>query len=195
MYRANRSSSAKLRSMAKIQRRTSELVSAAEALEEQIARLETISRSARKIRLSAAKNISRAAAELEETLALPEQLSQRLQAVAVALGRMQERQQAAIEPLTALALEIRERTRLLAEHMKSFDAVGKAAADVNTELSASRGDRSGLAQAEARLLEIAEAARHIFEAARADDFPEVAREADVLKQRMTALGKRLRPRP
>lgn len=171
----------------------SELVQAAEALEDEIARLEAISRSARKIRLTSAKNIARAAAELNQTLALPEQLSERLQAVARALASMQERQQAALEPLSAFAVQVQQRTARLSEHMQSFDALGKAAAEVNDLLVASAGDRSGIPRAEARLHEISESARAVFEAARDDDFPELAREADVLKQRMAALRKRLAP--
>src|SRR5262245_64655442 len=99
--------------MAKGQKPEAELVRAAQALEEEIARMEAISRSARKIRLSSDKNIARAAAELKETLALPERLAERLQAVAAALARMQGRQQAAIEPLSAFAVEIQKRTALL----------------------------------------------------------------------------------
>jgi len=177
--------------MAKADKRVSDIVRAAEALEEEIVRLETISKSARKIRLSSGKNIARAAAELNETLALPERLAQRLQEVAAAMTSMQERQQAALEPLTAFAVEIQRRTQLLGEHMKSFDALGTAAGEVNGQLAASGGDRAVVARAEARLQEISEAARAVFDAARADDFPEIAREADVLKQRMAALRKRL----
>jgi hypothetical protein len=177
--------------MAKEQKRGSEIVDAAEALEEEIARLETLSKSARKIRLTSGKNIARAAAELNGTLALPERLAQRLQDVAKALARMQERQQAALEPLTAFAVEVQRRTQLLGEQMQRFDALGTAAGEINAELAASQGDRAVIARAQARLLEISHAAREMFEAARAADFPEIAREADVFKQRMAALHDRL----
>jgi chromosome segregation ATPase len=177
--------------MAKEQERVSEIVGAAEALEDEIARLETLSKSARKIRLTSGKNIARAAAELNETLALPERLAERLQGVAKALARMQERQQAALEPLTAFAVEVQQRTQLLGEQMQRFDALGKAAGEINAELAASQGDRAVIARAQARLLEISHAAREVFEAARAADFPEIAREADVFRQRMAALYDRL----
>jgi chromosome segregation ATPase len=170
-----------------------ELVAAAQALEEEIARLEMISRSARKIRLTSEKNIARAAAELNETLTLPDSLAERLQGVAAAMGRTQERQRAAIEPLAAFAVEIQARTKLLGEHMQRFGELGKAAGEVSAQLAASAGDRPAFAQAQARLQEISEGARSLFEATRADDFPELAREADVLKQRMASLGKRLDP--
>jgi DNA repair exonuclease SbcCD ATPase subunit len=178
----------------KIGKAGSEIVAAAEALEDELADLEAIARGAGKIRLNSEKNLARATAELNRTLALPERLAERLQAVAAALAGMQQRQQAALEPLAALATQVQQRAQLLGEHMQSFGALGQAAAEVNALLGASQEDRSGLGQAEARLREISEAARTLFEAARADDFPEIAREADVLKQRMAALSKRL-PRP
>jgi hypothetical protein len=105
---------------------------------------------------------------------------------------MQQRQQAALEPLAAFAAELQQRTQLFAKHMEAFGALGGAASEVNAVLTAGTPDGATLALVEARLREIAEQARALFEAARADDFPEIAREADVLKQRMAALGKRLR---
>jgi chromosome segregation ATPase len=169
----------------------SQIVRAAEALEEEIAGLEAISRAARKIRLDSDKNIARAASELQEMLAMPERLGARLQEVAAAMGRMQERQQAALEPLASLAQEIQRRTALLEGHMKSFADLGKAAGELNADLAAASNDPGARARVAARLGEISEGARALFEAARADDFPGLAREADVLKQRMAALGKRL----
>lgn|SRR5581483_10078565 len=177
--------------MSKSDKPVSEIVAAAAALEDEIGRLEAISRSVRKIRLNGEKNIARAASELGETLALPERLAQRLQAVAAAIAHMQERQQAALEPLAATAVEIQRRTQRLEEHMQSFSALGKTAGEVSALLEAGSGDPSNVARAEAQLRELSERARALFEAARADDFPEIAREADVLKQRMAAMSRRL----
>jgi len=177
--------------MAKAEKQASEIVRAAQALEDEVARLEALSRSVRKTRLNSDKNLARAAGELKETLALPDRLAERLKAVAAALAPMQARQQAALEPLAAFAVEVQRRAQLLGALMQRFGALGEAAGEVNADLAASQGDRAGLARAEARLREISEAARGVFETARADDFPEIAREADVLKQRMAALRKRL----
>jgi hypothetical protein len=177
--------------MAKADRQASEIEGAAQALEEELARLEALSRSTRKIRLTSDKNLARAASELQEALTIPDRLGERLLAVSAALGRMQERQQAALEPMAAFAAEMQQRAELLGKHIQTFGDLGRAAGEVNEQLAAASGDRSAFARAQARLAEISDAARALFEAARADDFPEVAREADVLKQRMAALGKRL----
>jgi uncharacterized phage infection (PIP) family protein YhgE len=170
------------------------IVAAAQALEDELLQLEAISRSAQKIQLNSEKTLARATAELQDLLTLPDRLQERLQAVVIALNQMQERQQAALDPLTAIAAQIQQRSQLLQAHMESYAALGKATAEANTLLEVSAGKPAALADVEKKLEEISEAARALFEAARNDDFPEVAREADVLKQRMAALRKRL-PRP
>jgi hypothetical protein len=75
--------------------------------------------------------------------------------------------------------------------MEAFGALGQAAGAVNEELAGGASDAAARARANAKLEQIVEAARALFEAARTDDFPEIAREADVLKQKMAALRQRL----
>ena len=120
------------------------------------------------------------------------QVDQILRAQGMTQGTVQERVQAlGRRPDQRYPSTDACRTQLLSDHMQTFGALGAAAGQVNDQLAASGGDRAALAQAEARLREISDGARALFEAARADDFPEIAREADVLKQRMAALQKRL----
>jgi hypothetical protein len=177
--------------MPKATKSPSELVVAAEALEEEIGRMEVMSRSVRRIRLNSEENLVRAAAELNEALGLPERMAPRLQALSGAMARLQERQKEALEPLAMFAGAIQTRRRRLEEHMQTFAALGKAAGDVNADLGAGNPDDVAIARAKAQLQDVADKARALFEAAHADDFPDVAREADVLKQRMADLRKRL----
>lgn len=167
------------------------IVLAAEALEEELARTEAMSQSVRRIRLDREKNFDRAAGELGEVLALPERLGERLQALSAAMAQLQERQQAALEPLATFATQLQQRRELFATHMQAFAALGKAAGELSVTLASGGANAAALAEAGKRLQEIAERARALFEAARADDFPEIARQADVLKQQMTTLRKRL----
>jgi hypothetical protein len=178
--------------MAASDKEVPELVQAAQALENDIVKLEAIPRSIRKIRLNSEKNIAKAAKELNEALELPDRLAAGLQALALAMARMQARQQGALEPLAVLATDIQQRMRQLGEHMQAFAALGKAAAEVTTLIQTNEGDGSAIfAQVDAQLTRISEGARGVFEAARNDDFPDVAREADTLKQRVSALRRRL----
>jgi ABC-type transporter Mla subunit MlaD len=170
----------------------SELVRAAEGLEVELEHLETMSRGLRKLRLNSEKTIARAAKDLSEILTLPEKLGLGLQALAAAMAEMQARQQAALEPLSAFASELQARMERLNGHMQAFAALGRAAGEITQRLQAANGDRAtALIDVRGELGKIADGARALFDAAQADDFPEVAREADTLKQRVLSLRKRL----
>jgi hypothetical protein len=76
--------------------------------------------------------------------------------------------------------------------MEAFAVLGKAAGEATALLQSDNGDRlAAVESAKKELTKIAEGAESLFEAARSNDFPEVAREADALKQRISALRKRL----
>jgi DNA repair exonuclease SbcCD ATPase subunit len=178
--------------VSKPDKQRSEIVHAAEALEEELAKLETLSRAVRKIRLDSEKNISRAARELNEAVGLPERLSEKLQALASAMQGLQERQQAALEPLALRATEIQQRMQRLGELMAAFALLGKTAGEVTSTLqSADARSPATLEQVASQLTSIVDGARVLFEQARVEDFPEVAREADALKQRIAALRGKL----
>jgi hypothetical protein len=171
-----------------------ELVRAAEALETELVRLETLSRAIRKLRLDSEKSIAKAAKELNEAMAVPERLSAGLQGLAAAMQQMQVRQQAALEPLAASAAEIQQRMQKLGEHLQAFAALGKVAAEVTALLQSKEGDESAkIDRARTELAALGEGARRLFEAARDDGFHEVARDAEALKQRISSLRKRLEP--
>lgn len=178
--------------MAKLDKPLSEIVVAAQALEDELAHLESIARSVQKIHLNGEKALMRAATELKQTLEMPNRLSERLLAVGTALSHMQARQQAALSPLVAMSAQIEERVARLQEHMETFGALGKAAGEVSALLAQGTDKPAALEHAAKQVQEISERARALFEAARADDFPDVAREADVLKQRLAAMSKQLR---
>jgi uncharacterized coiled-coil DUF342 family protein len=168
------------------------LLRAATSLETELQRLEALSRAARKIPLTTEKNIARAAKELQEALTLPERLAAGLQQLASAMATMQGRQQAALEPLATFASEIQQRHQRLLEHMQAFAALGSAAAEVTARIQGGEGERAAvLSDVDAQLGRLADNARALFDAARAEDFPELAREADALKQRAAALRRRL----
>ncbi len=167
-----------------------EIVTAAQALEEGLAELEAASRAASKARLDSEKSITRATRELQEALALPERLALGLSALGAAMERMQARQQAALVDLARHATTIQERVKKLEEHMRAYAALGQAASEA-TALLQSEGDRALIVEsAKVRLSTLVDDARALYDAARADDFPEIAREADALKQSMSALRRR-----
>lgn len=176
--------------MTKSEKPVAEIVRAAQELEAELSQLEALSRSARKIRLDSDKNIARAAKELNEALAVPERLALGLRAMADAMAKMQERQQAALEPLAVTASSIQQRMQRLGEHMQAFAELGKAAGAVTALLQTGGGEQP-LGEVKSQLTKIVDGAKTLLEVARADDFPDVSREADSLRQRILAVRRRL----
>lgn len=186
--------------MAKSADPVSELVRCAEVVERELRRLEELSRSARKQELSSEKNIGRAARGLQQALEQQERLAQQLRAFGQVMQGMQARQEAAMAPLAARASEIQARLAQHTEHMQRFAALGTRAKDTVTaliELSSSSveapgaGEASLLIDADERVRGLVDEARAIAEAARADEFPDIAREAHALEQRVQAMRERL----
>jgi chromosome segregation ATPase len=177
--------------MAKGEKDATELVRAAQTLEDELGTLEALSKAVQKTRLDSEKNIARAAKELGAALELPERLAAGLLALGAELQHMQARQQAALEPLAARANEIRERGIRLDVHVRAFAELGRATAEATETLQADRPAAAMLDELKAGLAKIADDAKVLFEAARADDFPDVAREADALAKRVTHLRRRL----
>lgn len=178
--------------MAKGEKEVPELVRAAEALEDELVRLEALSKSVRKMHLDSQKNIARAARELNEALVLPDRLADGLRALATAMERMQARQQAALEPLASTARDIQQRMQRIGEYLNAFAALGKAAGEATALIQSEHGDTSAvLDDVKTRLTRITDDARSLCETARADGFPEVARDADALGQSVAALRMRL----
>jgi predicted nucleic acid-binding Zn-ribbon protein len=170
----------------------STLLSVAAALETDLVNLESVSRATRKIPLTSEKNIARATRELQDALSLPERLAAGLQALASAMVTMQARQQAAIETLSGFASQIQQRHQRLQEHMHAYAALGAAAAEVSAGIQSAEGERTAvLRDVDAQLAKIADDARALFEVTQVEDFPELAREADALKQRALSLRRRL----
>jgi hypothetical protein len=108
------------------------------------------------------------------------------------MADLQARQQAALEPLAAFANETQARMLRLGEHMQAFGGLGAIAGEVTALLQTGNGARSEVVAAlDTQLTTIESGARALLDAARADDFPDVVREADSLRQRVAALRKKL----
>lgn len=178
----------------------SELVRCAEVVERELRRLEELSKSARNISLTSEKNIARTARGLQQAIEQQERLAQELRALGQAMQAMQARQEAAMLPLAPRATELQARLERHSEHMQRFQALGVKAKDAVAaliELSSSRGEgndeesASFLIDADERIRGLVDDARAMAEAARADEFPDIAREAHALEQRVQAMRQRL----
>lgn len=186
--------------MAKSADQGSELTRCAEVVERELRRLEELSRSARNINLSSEKNLARAARGLQQALEQQERLAGELRGLGEAMLGMQKRQEAAMLPLQARALELQSRMARHTEHMERFGALGskaKEVLDVLIEISSAGADTPAakgaalLLDAGERVQNLVEEIRSMTDAAKADEFPEIAREAHALQQRLQAARDRL----
>jgi hypothetical protein len=186
--------------MAKSGEQTSELIRCAEVVERELRRLEELSRNARNIKLGSEKHLARAARGLQQAMDQQERLAQELRALGQAMLSMQARQEAAMLPLQPRALELQARMARHSEHMQKFGALGTKAKDVLAALvgvSSSDTNTEGahgaalLLDATQRIRSLVDEIRAMTEAAKADDFPEIAREAHSLEQRLQAAADRL----
>ena len=187
--------------MSKSADQTSELVRCAEVVERELRRLEELSRGARHVKLSSEKNIARAARGLEQALEQQERLARELRVLGQAMQGMQARQEAAMGPLEVRAREVQSRLQLHAEHMQRFGTLGvkaREAVEALREISEPAGGSSHgaseatlLIDADERVRGLVEEAKAMAQAADADEFPDIAREAHALGQRVQAMRERL----
>jgi hypothetical protein len=186
--------------MAKSPDEASELTRCAEVVERELRRLEELSRSARNVKLSSEKNLARAARGLQQALEQQERLANELRALGQAMLGMQSRQEGAMLPLQARALELQARMARHSEHMERFGALGEKAKEVVAalvEISSTGAGAPGaqgatlLHDADQRIRDLVDEIKSMIEAARADEFPEIEREAHALEQRLQAARDRL----
>jgi len=186
--------------MAKSPDEASELTRCAEVVERELRRLEELSRSARNVKLSSEKNLARAARGLQQALEQQERLANELRALGQAMLGMQARQEGAMLPLQARALELQARMARHSEHMERFGALGEKAKEVVAalvEISSTGAGAPGaqgaslLHDADQRIRDLVDEIKSMTEAAKADEFPEIEREAHALEQRLQAARDRL----
>lgn len=186
--------------MSKSADQASELVRCAEVVERELRRLEELSRSARHVKLSSEKNIARAARGLEQALEQQERLARELRVLGQAMQGMQARQEAAMGPLEVRAREVQSRLQLHTEHMQRFGALGakaREAVEALREISepagggAAASEAARLIDADERVRGLVDEAKAMAQAADADEFPDIAREAHALGQRVQTMRERL----
>jgi hypothetical protein len=183
-----------------------EIVQAAQLIEQELQRLEGLSRSVQNARLDSDKNIARAGRILQEAAQQQEQLGAGLRKLGESMGRMQQRQQAAIEAIAARAQDVQRQATLLTEHMERFAALGVKAAEATRLLQAlpsteaaggaERDAANGAATAtmvdvEARLQVLSDEAKALSRSAHAAELTDVSKDAESLRQRIDSARGRL----
>lgn len=179
----------------------SPLVEAAEALDEELQRVGALSREAQRLPLDTRKNLERTGERLAELARVDERIGPLLQRLLAAVSEIAARQQEDGARLEARAGELQRRRETYQRLLERYAALGAAAQELNQGLQAlprprdaggPHGvDADALERIRAEVSTLVASAAAMSEAARAEDFDELARDADGLRQALLAARNKL----
>ncbi len=180
----------------------SPLVAAAEALDVELQKFEDTAESLEHLALTSEKNLQKAARLLTEIVETEARLGTAMQALIASLNAARDRQETQALAAQKRAEALRQRTAVFQELLDRYKALGSGASEINVlmqEIGGSNGSSQGemgpdagprIDRADQRLEQIGKDAEALAKAAQAEEFAELARHADSLRQQLvTARGK------
>jgi ribonuclease D len=190
---------------------TSPLVAAAEAFDDSLHRFAALAEGLRSTSLDSSHGLGRAADALKEVADCEEDLQSRAKTLIAALSAAREAQESQSELVRARALEIQARSGEYAALMGRFEAIGGAAAALNTvtqrlasqrkmgeklaEQGLSEGDVSALlselGELEERMAGVVTTSEGLAHDARSANFDDLHRKTDALRQQLLAARNRI----
>ncbi len=172
----------------------SELVSAAEALDEGFRRFEQLTEGIQRVPLNSQKNLLRASEMLTEIAGLGEALQRQLGSVVAAIAKFRQKQEGQADRVQKQAEQVQERSRALQGLLEQYRTLGESARQLNLglqKLSASAADGSGalagLQELEPGIEELMQGASSLAERANALGFADLAHQGDSLRQQLQAV--------
>lgn len=166
----------------------SELVAAAESLEQELARFDDAVASFKRLALSSKKNLDRGTAMLQELAELEQGIGTHIQTLVKAIGGTGEKQLARVAEVKARADELKERSIAFQALTLHFDELGKGAAALNVKLQA---PAPTVVDVDEELTALATKAETLQAQAKAAGFDDVHHLADGLRQQLTAIRTKL----
>jgi chromosome segregation ATPase len=172
-------------------------------LDRELRRFEELSESIEHASFNSEKNVARASHTLREIAEVGEALQTRLGAMVAVIAGFRDKQEALANAVQIKALELQERTKTLESLLVKYRTLGEDARDLNEHLRSLSSDKaesegvgsspvfSHLQQLGEKIGHLAAGAQSLFEQAQADDFPDVARQADALRQQLQAVRNKL----
>lgn len=176
----------------------SPLAVTAGALDTEIERFESLTRQLEEAPLSSEKQLERAAKMLTDLGECEERLHGHVMSLAKQLTGVRDRQQVHAKAVTDRAQVLQQRTVVFQELMQQFAALGQSAAELNgrvqrvaalRQAGASQEDTQRevlglIAELQVRMGDVAGEAQALTDAANEKDFPDIARQADSLRQQL-----------
>jgi hypothetical protein len=179
-------------------RAASELMAAAQAFDEELERFGKLAEAVNRGPLNSQKTLERAAHVFDDIGHAEKRLSEVAQALVTALNAARQQQESHAAAIQRRAALFEQRTATAADLLRRYGAMGQKAADLNElalDIAAKSANGDGgasadllgaLAQLRTRMAEVAEGASSLTAAARGEDFEDIARQADSLRQQIVA---------
>jgi chromosome segregation ATPase len=171
----------------------SELITAAGALRDGLRRFEKVVENLLKLPLNSQSNLERAAKLLTQAAEAEEQLGGEVRSLMSAIAALRDLQQQQAEAVKARARELEQRTEVYQSLMLRFGALGREAAGLNEVMqrvarARDAGDAdallAALQEANAGMTQVAQNAQSLTEEAEREQYGDVARHADALRQQL-----------
>ncbi|RKG91767.1 hypothetical protein D7V97_41590 [Corallococcus sp. CA053C] len=183
----------------------SELVSAAQALDSELLRFEALAAQLQEAPLTSEKHLERASRTLKDLADLDDALRLRVGSLVQAITGVRNRQQTQADAVNARAQELQRRTEVFKDLLTRYGALGQSAADLNgrmQQFAALRQQATRTAEEDAqltavftslqeRMAEVAEEAATLATASEAEQFSDIARQADSLRQQLLSARNKL----
>jgi chromosome segregation ATPase len=177
------------------------LVAAATALDDELRAFDEIARQAREQRMNSQKTLSRTAAILTESVNARVRIEEGVRRLVTEIGQAQRRQEASVQVLVEVAAELEQRTKDRDALLARFAGLGASAASVNAmavDLAARRQAGAGatellelLREIQGQMGTVSAEADALTEDAEKDGWPEIARQADAVRQQVNAVKGKL----
>ena len=177
------------------------LLAAAQTFEDELAALEDLATQLERAPISSEKTLHRSGALLERAGELHDRLGGCLARLVAAIQTTQGRQQAALDRVLVETRRVEARSNEYRELMERFAALGVRAREINGPISAVVAQKEAgvtpealleaLAVVEQLTLTVIADAESVLNAARAGNWPDVARDAQALHQSMLAARNKL----
>ena len=183
----------------------SELVSAAQALDSELLRFEALAAQLQEAPLTSEKHLERASRTLKDLADLDDALRLRVGALVQAITGVRTRQQTQADAVNARAQELQRRTEVFKDLLTRYGALGQSAADLNgrmQQFAALRQQATRTPEEDVQLTEVftslqermagvADEAATLVGAADAEQFSDIARQADSLRQQLLSARNKL----
>lgn len=175
----------------------SELVAAAQSLDEGLERFEALTEQLQKAPLQSEKHLERASETLKALADMDDQLRVRVTTLVGAISRVRDRQQAQAEAVHECAQNLQARTEVFKDLLVRYGSLGQSAGELNVQMqqfaqqrqqAKTPEEQTGVATTfqalQDRMAQVAEDARALATLANEKDFGDIARQADSLRQQL-----------